>query len=191
MVFYQASAPTGWIQDFENGDAALRVINTALTTVTSSTALDPLKVYKILELGNTDFTAFGAGSNAVGVSFKPTQTAWPTAANGNPTSGKLTIGSGGASGGTTGFSSAFPAQSITSSGTEAPTIAHTHAFIAQQYTAAYTDNGGAPDQRSEQNTIQTQSTGVVSGSEAAKHNHTVSVAGGAPKYIDVIVCIKD
>jgi hypothetical protein len=128
MVFFQASAPTGWTQDTTNhNDKALRVVS----------------------------------------------------------------GAGGGNGGSTGFSSAFPAQSITSSSTEAPTIAHTHSFTAQQHVGTYTTGGNPPDEKSETSSGTTGSTGVVSGSAAAKHNHTVAVAGGAPKYIDVIVCEKD
>jgi hypothetical protein len=215
MVFYQASAPTGWTQDFENGDAALRVINTALTSVTSSTALDTLKVYKILELGNTDFTAFGAGSNTVGVSFKPTQTAWPTAANGDPTSGKLTIGSGGASGGTASFSTLTHTHtrgSLNVTGhslTESEMPKHYHRMkgpnsgsVPQGGVTGYSNyGGGTPDDGGW--LYGTYSVGGSAGSNSTatgtgtgnSHDHaidgSVDSTNISPKYIDVIVCIKD
>jgi hypothetical protein len=66
--------------------------------------------------------------------------------------------------------------------------AHTHTFTAQQNIGGYTDNGGAPDQRSTASSSTTNSTGSGSG-----HNHSVTVGSTSisPLYIDVIVCEKD
>jgi hypothetical protein len=160
--------------------------------------LDTTKFYKIKELGNTMFTAFGAGTNIVGVSFKPTQTAWPTAANGNPTSGKLTIGAGGASGGTTGFSSAHTHSHTSSGGSHTLSVGqmpnHTHDIAM---VTGYTGNIIGPGHRGNGTaTVQliSSSAGGNQSGVTQSHSHTVTVDSAtisAYKYIDVIVCSKD
>jgi hypothetical protein len=209
MSFYQASAPTGWTQDFTNGDAALRVVNTALTTLTSTDTLDTTKFYKIKELGNTMFTAFGAGTNIVGVSFKPIQTTWTG-------SGKLTIGSGGASGGTTGFSSAHTHSHTGSGGshtlTQTQMPSHRHVSLRGGNTGSTASGwttvnsslgpngfGGGTDDDDWGSSYTTyiggnSSNGAQSQGSTSSHSHSVTVNSAtisAYKYIDVIVCSKD
>jgi hypothetical protein len=186
MVFYQESAPTGWTQDLTNGDAALRVINTPLTDITSSTALDTTKLYKIKDVGTTtDWTTLGVTSATVGVTFKPSATEWAG-------DGELTLGAGGVAGGTTNFSSAFPVQNINSASVVAPLPAHSHFFAGGQQNVGYDYGTNVPWEHGETTSGQehrynTSSTGVTN----SGHYHGVEVAAAAPKYIDVIVCSKD
>ena len=185
MVFYQESAPTGWTQDLTNGDAALRVISTPLTDITSSTVLDTAKFYKIKTIGNTVWTDLGAASATVGVTFIPNATSFSG-------TGVLTLGAGGVAGGTTDFSSAFPVQNINSASVVAPLPAHSHYFAGGQQNSGYDYGTNVPWEHGETTSGQehrynTSSTGVTN----SGHYHGVQVAAAAPKYIDVIVCSKD
>jgi hypothetical protein len=212
MAFYQASAPTGWTQDLTNGDAALRVVNTALTVVTSSTALDTTKFYKIKDVGDTDWVALGAASDTAGVAFKPNATTFTG-------SGELTIGAGGGSGGTNNFSSTHTHShgegSLSANGhslTVSQMPKHYHQMRGPNSVTAPQNNGGASgnggygggtpgDPAQDYGTFSTggnagngsESTGTSNGDS---HSHTISGSTAtqtfaAYKYIDVIVCSKD
>jgi hypothetical protein len=213
MVFYQESAPTGWTIDTTNTDSALRVVNTTTVNITSTDAIDDTIFYRIKTVsGDTDFTAIGAASNAVGVIFKPTQ-----GIDSFTGAGVLTIGGGGMPGGLTGFSSAFShshGDNFSSSGqslTVSQMPKHYHQMrgpngvTAPQNDTGYSGGGfgygggtyGDPTQD-----YGTWSAGgtASSGSESTgtstgdSHSHSfsgsVSTASISPKYVDVIICIK-
>jgi hypothetical protein len=103
---------------------------------------------------------------------------------------RVVSGAGGGSGGSVSFSTLAHTHTASGGSTSlsiAQMPAHTHTFTAQQNIGGYTDNGGAPDQRSTASSSTTSSTGSGSG-----HTHTVSVSSKSisPKYINVIVCNK-
>ncbi len=195
MVFYQASAPTGWTQDPTNGDAALRVINTPLINITSSTGLDTNKFYKIKTVGDTDWTTLGATSNTVGVTFKPNSESFTG-------TGELTLGSGGVAGGVDGFASAF-SHSHTHNFEVSSHILTASEMPKHRHSAGGNSSASYPTGNNSKMLLdpsssydnQTLYTDYDKTSDAVGHDHglsgSVSSTSISPKYIDVIVCSKD
>ncbi|MEO1841124.1 MAG: hypothetical protein ABGY21_06510, partial [Pseudomonadota bacterium] len=174
-----------------NGDAALRVVNTALTVVTSSTALVTTKFYKIKVVGDTDWVALGAASDTAGVAFKPNATSFTG-------SGKLTIGSGGGSGGSTGFKDL--AHSHTGSGGghsltkgQLPHLSGRLSIDGWIHgTGDFTNVGGTGNyiDNTSETTANKYTDLDVGNNESHSHSVTVDSKTISPKYIDVIVCTK-
>lgn len=114
-------------------------------------------------------------------------TGWTQDASKNDYMLRVVSGTGGAAGGADSpilndkVSSHTHTASVTDPG-------HTHTLTAQKYIGGYTDDGGAPDQRSTAQTITTASSAtgisVSVGANAGSSDWT-------PKYLDTIIAVKD
>jgi hypothetical protein len=175
-------ANSGWIEVGTLDQVGLNIVASKFPNVTTNVTLTSAQINDTVYLASgTKMVFFQAAA----------PTGWTQDTNHNDKALRCVSGAGGSSGGSTAFSTLAHSHTGTGGSTSlsiAQMPAHTHTFTAQQNIGGFTDNGGAPDQRSTASSSTTNSTGSGSG-----HNHSVTVGSTSisPLYIDVIVCEKD